>query len=103
MKDVPEDETQVTCQACGARTERDSVSMTLWASGGLVVIEDVPAHVCVACGEQYYDDPTQAKLRDLASGGFARKDVVREITVPVYSLAVDASTDAHEPDERQTA
>lgn len=96
-------ETQVNCQACGASTERDSVSMTLWAPGGLVVIEDVPAHVCVACGEQYYDDPTQAKLRDLASGGFARKDVVREITVPVYSLADDAHAGAHDSEERQTA
>lgn len=96
------DPTQTTCTQCGGVTEDDSVSMTLWAPSGLVVIEDVPAHVCGVCGEQFYDDPTQSKLRDLASGGFPRRMMVREMTVPVYSLAGDAEATA-DPDERQTA
>lgn len=97
-------DTQVTCDECGGTTEQDFVSMTLWAPGGLVVIEDVPAHVCGVCGEQFYDDPTQAKLRELASSGFSRKNVVREMTVPVYSLGErHDEEDASDHEERKTA
>lgn len=88
---MTESNARAVCESCGGTTKSDVVSLSLWTDHGLVVIEDVPAEVCDACGEQFYDDATQSRLRILASGGFARKDAVREIAVPVYSLAGVAS------------
>ena len=83
---MPESEQKDACEACNLPMRSDTVAITLWTDDGLVVVEDIRAQVCDACGEQYYDDATQTDLRRLSSGGFAKKDVVRTMNVPVYSL-----------------
>lgn len=83
---MTETESRGACDACGLPTRPDNIALTLWTAEGLVVVEDVPAEVCEACSEHYYDDDTQSDLRRLASGGFATKDAVRTMSVPVYSL-----------------
>jgi HTH-type transcriptional regulator/antitoxin MqsA len=75
------------CSSCGNDTTRDAtVDVTMHSDKGLVVIENVPARICTNCEEQYYEDWAAAKIRQLVSSGFPKSRIVREITVPVYTL-----------------
>jgi hypothetical protein len=58
----------------------------MWRDDRLVVVEDVPARICEACQEQYYDEETSAGILRLVNAGFPQHEAVREITVPVFSL-----------------
>ena len=64
-----------------------TVRTTIWQGDRVVIVEDVPAHVCSSCMEQFYDDDVSDALRRLAEEGFPAKAATREIVVPVFSLA----------------
>jgi hypothetical protein len=74
----------------------------MWSGGRLIVIEDVPAHVCESCEEQYYDEDTGTKILTLANVGFPTGKAEREILVPVFSIkniVVPVSEEYKPPDE----
>jgi len=50
------------------------------------VVEDVPAMVCDACHEQFYDDQTMVVLDLLRGDGFPAEKARRELRVPVFSF-----------------
>ena len=74
------------CETCGNPTREKDVDVTMWAAGGLVMIENVPARVCNYCQEQYYDEATSQKIIKLASNGFPEHHRVRQMSVSVFSL-----------------
>ncbi|MEQ9449582.1 MAG: YgiT-type zinc finger protein [Rhodospirillaceae bacterium] len=76
----------MACIECGKPTAPAAINVTMWTDSGLVVIENVPAFICSACEEQFYDENTGAKILELANKGFPREKMVREISVPVYSI-----------------
>ena len=82
--DLPE---VILCPRCDARLTRGTVRTAIWQGDRLAVVEDVPAYVCGACAEQYYDDDVSDALRRLSEDGFAPADADRTINVPVFSLA----------------
>ena len=93
----------ITCAECGGATVPAIINVTMWTDNGLIVVENVPAHVCHECEEQFYDDRTGTKILELANKGFPKDKMVREITVPVYSIDEDVAEMADEiPEERQT-
>jgi len=78
--------TTLVCPSCGGPTTTDEVSLAIWHNGRLVVIRDVPASVCTACGEQLYDQPTNDAILALTNKGFPRSEAWEEIVVQVYRL-----------------
>ena len=64
----------------------DTVKTAIWMHERLVVVEDIPAQVCGACMEQFYDDDTTDALRRLTEEGFASATPKRELVVPIFSL-----------------
>ena len=79
----------MACIECSKKTVPTTINVTMWTDKQLVVIENVAAYVCHECEEQFYDDQTGAKILDLANKGFPKDKMVREITVPVYSVNED--------------
>ena len=73
------------CKDCGSETEEKVVQAALRAARGWLILEDIPARVCKQCGEQFYDDQTAEKIERITTDPAAK--AVREITVPVFSLA----------------
>ncbi len=84
---------EATCEACGAVTQEDVVTVTLWPAGELVLIEDVPAQVCRDCGGRFFDQQVGARIQKLAQGGFAGRLAARHITIPVYAWPRPAPED----------
>jgi YgiT-type zinc finger domain-containing protein len=76
-----------SCPVCGsAKVRCASVPSAFWHDGRLVVIEDVPALVCGACGEQFYDDASVLMIDRMRAGGFPPEMAVREMNVSVFRL-----------------
>ena len=75
------------CPRCGGSLSASTVRTTIWQGERVAIVEDIPAHVCDACLEQFYDDDVSDALRRLAEAGFPKAQANREIQVPVFSLA----------------
>lgn len=75
----------MTCPRCEKLIPAATVRTNIWQGERLIVVEDIPAHLCDMCGEQYYhplvSETLRAMLDDLAS-----VTPKRVIEVPVYSL-----------------
>lgn len=80
------DQTAAICPRCGAVLTPTTVRTTIWHGDRVAIVEDIPAHVCSACMEQFYDDEVSDALRRLAEEGFPAGMATREILVPVFSL-----------------
>lgn len=75
------------CDACGAAALRESrVRSAFWHEERLVVVEDIPALVCTACGERFYDDATVIALDLLRGEGFPPERARAELRVGVFLL-----------------
>lgn len=76
-----------TCEQCGSTDIRsDLVRSAFWHEDRLVVIEDVPALVCGACHEQFFDDSTVMLIDLLRGDGFPPGKARSVLRVPVFSL-----------------
>jgi len=78
---------EVSCPRCGGPTRVDMVRSDIWQGDGLTVVEDIPAHVCDGCVEQFYSEPVTDALRRLIQEGLEAAEPKREMVVRVYSLA----------------
>jgi len=86
--DALEQQTALTCANCGSVNVRIShVRSAFWQDDRLVVVEDIPALVCGACAEQFYDDATVVGLDLLRGEGFSSGNARAELRVPVFSFA----------------
>ena len=85
--DTLEQETTLACANCGsANVSIRHVRSAFWQDDRLVVVEDIPALVCGACAEQFYDDATVVGLDLLRGGGFPAQEARTELRVPVFSF-----------------
>jgi YgiT-type zinc finger domain-containing protein len=73
------------CQFCGATTRQELVKAVFWGERGWVAIEDIPARVCVTCGEQFYDQATAQRIHQLVASPPQKPK--RQVLVPLFSLA----------------
>ncbi len=74
------------CPSCAGTMQAKTMRTAVWQGDRVAIVEDIPAHVCNACNEQYYDGPVSDALRRLAETGFPRERARTEIVVPVFSL-----------------
>ncbi len=55
--------TTENCPICGGKLENRRVKLDLWVGDSLIVIENVPAEVCMVCGEEAYTPGTSQWMR----------------------------------------
>jgi len=76
-----------TCSRCGSSSLHVvSTRSAFWEGERLVVVEDIPAIVCMDCQEQHLDDQTVVLIDLLRGGAFPPEKALRQLTVPVFSL-----------------
>ena len=73
-----------TCEYCGGDIIEKRVTLHRKVKGNYVLLEDVPAGVCMGCGTRYYA-ANVLKTIDESIRGRLKAD--REILVSVYSLS----------------
>jgi YgiT-type zinc finger domain-containing protein len=81
-------QSSITCANCGSADVRmGEVRSAFWQDDRLVVVEGIPALVCGACAEQFYDDSTVVGLDLLRGDGFPPENARAELRVPVFSFS----------------
>jgi len=73
----------MTCAICGGKLKEERVKAELWVKDELIVIEDIPARVCEACGEKYFSAEVSKKIDELIS---ARPKAKKRLEVPVFTF-----------------
>ena len=85
--DSVQQHSSATCMNCGSvNVHMSHVRSAFWQDDRLVVVEDIPALVCGACAEQFYDDTTVVGLDLLRGEGFPAEKARAELRVPVFSF-----------------
>ncbi len=56
-----------TCPICGRDKVESTTSFTVDYSTGIVVVRDVPATLCMQCGEEWISDEIASKLDKIVS------------------------------------
>lgn len=55
------------CPICGGAKINSTTSFTVDYNTGVVVVREVPAKVCVQCGEEWITDDIASKLEEIVS------------------------------------
>jgi len=67
------------CSLCGGKKQLGTTTFAVDMKCGVVVVREVPAFVCVKCGDARIDDPVAAKLESVVAEA-RRKHTMVEIT-----------------------
>ena len=78
------------CHICGGKMQAKRIKQDFWIRKRLIVIEDVPAGVCVQCGEKIVSADVGRSLAG-ALKDTARRRKARTIAVPVIRFAKDVA------------
>lgn len=54
------------CEFCDGRVEYRLIRAKFNFKGQTIYVDNVPAWVCVKCGEQYFDAPVYKRLEEIA-------------------------------------
>ncbi len=72
------------CAVCGGELSKTTITHREKRGSRFYPFHNVPAEVCVACGEVWIEDSTLQKIERL----FRRGRPVRKVETPVYDLAL---------------
>ena len=73
------------CVLCGGERKDDIVDLELWVDGTLRIIKDVPARVCLQCGEKTISAEVAKQIDELLDSEAGPSAYV---SVPVYRIPV---------------
>ncbi|OBY27112.1 type II toxin-antitoxin system MqsA family antitoxin [Leisingera sp. JC1] len=77
------------CGRCGQnQLERQHVKTAVWREAELMVVENIPALVCPACGEEFIGSETAAELQRMCQNGESTAGLVSRLIVPVIDFAM---------------
>ncbi|MEW5988874.1 MAG: YgiT-type zinc finger protein [Chloroflexota bacterium] len=73
------------CHACGGTEARQElVSEVFYVDGRFLLVEEIPAQVCLRCGEPSFSRETMEKVRRLVHG---EAEPERSVELDVYAYA----------------
>jgi len=72
------------CMYCGGAVEEKSIRIDYRYHGQLFIMEDVPAGVCLQCGESILTAAIAKKLEEMARG---QTTPVATVAVPVLKMS----------------
>ncbi len=70
------------CFMCKGETEKKLVNYLVDIDGTIIIIKQVPANVCVQCGERFFDDDVMENLEKIIN---EVKKVSMEISIVNYN------------------
>ncbi|MCL5027459.1 MAG: type II toxin-antitoxin system MqsA family antitoxin [Bacteroidetes bacterium] len=75
------------CAICGGEKVDSTTSFTVDFNNGVVVVRDVPAKVCMQCGEEWISDEIASKLEGIVSIAKKQNQEIFVAKFGSYSLA----------------
>jgi len=74
----------MTCDICGAPLVEQAVTYRVELGDELIVVEHVPAKVCLQCGERLFSAETVERLQQTV---WSQKKPSRMLKTPVFDFA----------------
>ena len=78
------------CHVCGERMEERRVKQGFWIKDKLVLVEDIPAGVCIQCGEKVVNADVGRSIAALM-GNRKQLKKAQTISIPVIRFAQAAA------------
>jgi YgiT-type zinc finger domain-containing protein len=78
------------CHVCGERMEKKRIKQGFWIKDKLILVEDIPAGVCVQCGEKVVNADVGQRITALM-GDTKRLQEARTMSIPVIRFAQEAA------------
>lgn len=69
------------CFKCKGKLEKKKVNYIVDLENTIIIVKEVPAKVCMQCGEQYYDDEIAENIEKIVN---QLKKLSVEVTVVKY-------------------
>jgi YgiT-type zinc finger domain-containing protein len=69
------------CFQCKGNTAQKQKTYAVTLEKSVIIIKNVPAHVCTQCGEAYYSDEVMQKLEIITD---RLENLVREVAIVDY-------------------
>jgi YgiT-type zinc finger domain-containing protein len=80
------------CPRCGSGPLKPSmVSSVFWRGDNALMIRNIPAFVCMACGEDFINDETVIELDRIKGLGFDGANAESYARIPVFTLGAQKS------------
>lgn len=76
------------CRCAQSQLERQHVKTAVWREAKLMIVENIPALVCPACGEEFIGPETAAGLQQMCQNGESIVGLVSRLIVPVFDFTV---------------
>ena len=76
------------CPICGGIKDSSTTSLMVDYKEGLVLVRDVPATICLQCGEEWISDESASKLEEIVALARKQKQEIFIAKFSSYSLAV---------------
>ncbi|MBM4042437.1 MAG: type II toxin-antitoxin system MqsA family antitoxin [Planctomycetes bacterium] len=70
------------CPVCGGRMGPGETVFAVELGFGVAVVRHVPAIVCETCGENWFEDPTAAKLEEIVARARREQSQVEVVAYP---------------------
>ena len=72
------------CKYCGYDTHNDVINAAFWMDNRLIVVESVPARLCMGCGEQFFEEYVTQSIQKFFKDPIVKPE--RQIRVFVYDF-----------------
>jgi YgiT-type zinc finger domain-containing protein len=72
------------CGECGGKLITQAVNYDAWIDNNLMVIKNVPADVCIQCGEKYLSPEVCEKLDELTTKQQFEPEEVISVPITAY-------------------
>lgn len=72
------------CELCGGKVVKKKTSYSIFYEGHWLIVEDVPAKVCLQCGERLFDPDTVESLQKTV---WSKRKPDKKIETPVFEFA----------------
>ena len=74
-------ETPDTCPSCGGKLEHGETTFTVDFGSGVVVIRNVPATICLLCGQEWLDDVITDRIEAIVKDAKEKHSVVEVMSL----------------------
>lgn len=75
----------MNCLKCKGNLIEKKINYVVNLENTIIIIKEVPAKVCIQCGEQYFDDETTANIEKIVN---QLKELETEVTIVNYKEKV---------------
>lgn len=77
----------MSCFICNGQLEKKETTFMVEIDGRMVIVENVPSHVCRQCGETSYDNEVSKRLEEIVNQA---KMLKTEVAIVNYNSAMVA-------------